>query len=83
MDDIYNHKLYNEATISFKLQQLYVVTLTASVSKNVIIHLWSIMCRKLGEEMRNQRECRSTSSEIGGKPRDCHMWEFKAESVTT
>ena len=45
VDDIYNHKLYNEATISFKLQQLYVVTLTASVSKNVIIHLWSITFR--------------------------------------
>ena len=39
-----NHKLCNEPLISFKLYQLPMVMLLASVSKNILIHLRSITC---------------------------------------
>ena len=42
VNDIYNHQLYNEPRINFKLQQPYMVRLTASVSKNVFIRLRSV-----------------------------------------
>ena len=42
MNEDHNPKLYNEPLITFKFLQLHMAILTVSLSKNVLMCLWSM-----------------------------------------